>query len=87
LLELDHLQLGVVLLQQFQVFDVGAAPGVDRLVIVTHRRKRAAHARQQTQQPVLSAVGVLIFVDQQVAQTILPALAHLGVLIEQTHRQ
>ena len=87
LLELDHLQLGVVLLQQLQVLDIGAAPGIDRLIVVAHRGERAAHAREQLEQPILGAIGVLIFIHQQITQTVLPALSHLGVFLEQAHRQ
>ena len=87
LLELDDLELGVVLLQQLQVLDVRAAPGIDRLIVVAHRGEGAAHARQQLEQAVLGAVGVLVLVDEQVAQLVLPALAHFGVLVEQAHGQ
>jgi hypothetical protein len=56
-------------------FRVGAAPGVDRLVVVADRGEGIARpAGQQLQQAVLAAVGVLVFVDQQVAQLALPAL-------------
>ncbi len=90
LLQLDHFQVGKIDLQRFQVFDGGAAPGIDRLVVVAHRgehRLLADAGHQQLHQFVLAGVGVLVFVDQQVAQAALPFVAHVFVVAEQLHRQ
>ena len=87
LFELDDAQCRVIDLQLAQVLDVRAAPRVDGLVVVAHRRERAALADQRTQQAVLRAVGVLVFVDQQIAQTSPPALARFFVALEELHRQ
>jgi hypothetical protein len=45
LLELDDLQVGVIDGQLAQVLDVGAAPGVDGLVVVAHRGEGGAPRR------------------------------------------
>ena len=54
------------------------------------RRRTAVNAAratgQQLQQFVLAGVGVLVFVDQQIAQAVLPFLADLFVLGEQLRR-
>ncbi len=87
LLQLDDAQGGVVLLQVAQVGGAGAAPGVDGLVVVAHRGERGTVARQQLHHLVLAIVGVLVFVDQQVAEAMLPALVRFLMVLEQFHRQ
>ena len=87
LLERDHLQLRVVGRQALQVLDRGAAPAVDALVVVSHGREQPALAGEQLEQLVLQAVGVLVFVDQHIAQHVLPVRAHLFVARDQLDRQ
>ena len=77
----------VVLVQLAQVVGRRAAPAVDRLVVVAHRGERRAHPGELLQQAVLRDVGVLVFVDQDVAQAVLPFLAQFGVGIQQFGRQ
>ncbi|MNM29021.1 hypothetical protein D3C81_395510 [compost metagenome] len=86
LFEHDDLQGGVVLLEQHQVLGARTTPGVDRLVVVAHHGELVAHADQHFHQQVLAGVGVLVFVHQQVTHAVLPALQHLGVLLEQLDR-
>ena len=78
LLELDHLQLRIVVGQAPQVLQGRAAPAVDRLVVVAHRGEAVAFADQFPQQLVLGGVGVLVFVDQEVAQPLAPQLRALA---------
>jgi hypothetical protein len=87
LLQLDHFQLGEIFLQQPQVFHIRTAPGVDRLVVVTHGGEHALAAGQQLHQLILAGVGVLVFVQQQVAQLVLPFFQYRCVFLEQFHRQ
>ena len=82
LLKLNHLQRRKILAQQHQVLRTCAAPGVDRLVIVTHHGKARAAAHQQFHQFILAGVGVLIFVHQQVANFVLPALADFFIALQ-----
>jgi len=89
LFQLDQMQIRKIDLQRFQVFDGGAAPCVNRLVIVTHRRKHrflANPRHQQFDQFILAGIGVLIFIDQQIAQLALPAVAHFFIVAEQFYR-
>ena len=86
LLQHHHLQRRVVVFQQHQVFRPRAAPGVDRLVIVADHGELVAHAHQQLHQQVLAGVGVLVFVDQQVADAVLPFFQDVGVVLKQLHR-
>ena len=85
LLQLDELEVGVLNRQLFQVVQRGAAPAVDRLVVVTHSGEMGALTHQEFQQLVLRGVGVLVFVHQHVAQQALPFLAHLSVVFQQAH--
>src|SRR5512139_1636689 len=87
LLQLDHVQVRVVFVELAQVVGRRAAPAVDRLVDVADRGERRAHAGELLQQAVLRDVGVLVFVDQDVAQAVLPLLAQLGVGVEELGRQ
>ncbi len=90
LFQLDDAQVGEVDLQRLQVLDRGAAPGINRLVVVADGREHrllADAGDQQFHQLVLAGVGVLVLVHQQVAQAALPAVADRIVIPEQLHRQ
>ena len=70
-------------MQAAQVFHVGAAPGVDGLVVVADGGKHAFGAAEQAHEGVLAGVGVLAFVDEQVAQAVLPAQADVVGVAQQ----
>ena len=73
LLEADHLRARKVLLEAQDVADLGAAPAVDRLVVVADAADVAVAAGEQPQPQVLRDVGVLVLVDQDVAEPALVA--------------
>jgi hypothetical protein len=75
LFELDHLEVRVVARQAAQIGDIGTAPAIDRLIVIADRGERGAWPGQQPQQLVLAGIGILVFVDQQIAQAVLPFLA------------
>ncbi len=83
LLELDDLEIGIVARQAREVVDGGAAPAVDRLVVVADRGERRGVAHQRAQQPILRRIGVLVFVDEHVRALGLPARARVRVALEQ----
>src|SRR6218665_1845394 len=87
LFELYDLELREVDGQLFQVVQRGAAPAVDRLVIVAHGGEMPTLAHQQPQQLVLRAIGVLVFVHQHMAQRCLPFGAQFGKVAQQPQRQ
>ena len=87
LLQFDELQARKVLLQQGQILGSGPPPGIHGLVVVPHGREGPAHAYELFHQLILTGVGVLVFVDQQVAGAVLPTLEGLGVLPEKLYRQ
>ena len=69
-LQLHHPRARVVGLEVEDVADVGAAPAVDRLVLVADDGDAVRAPRQQAHQPVLHAVGVLELVDQHVIEAL-----------------
>ena len=71
LLEPDDLRAGEILLEAQDVADLGAAPGIDRLVVVADAAEILVELRQQPQPEILRDVGVLILVDQDVAEAVL----------------
>ena len=68
------------------VADVRAAPGIDGLVFVANDAQVVACARKQPHKLVLWAVGVLVFVHQNVLEAALIALANCRRLTQQAHR-
>ena len=82
-LEADHRRAGKVVLEPQNVVDLGSAPAVDRLVVVADAAQVFARLRQQPQPEVLGDVGVLVFVDQHVAKTVLVLAQHVLVLAPQ----
>ena len=79
LLQLDHRGVGEVVLEIEDVADVGVAEAVDRLIVVADHHQVAVLGGEQLQQPVLGVVGVLVLVDEDVAEDAAPAVAHLVV--------
>ena len=61
------------------VFDFGAAPGINRLVVVADAAEVAAFLAQQAQKKVLGNVGVLILVDHDVFELGLVFVKHVGI--------
>ncbi|MNL61490.1 hypothetical protein D3C87_1854150 [compost metagenome] len=86
MLQLDDLQRRKILAQQHQVLRTGTAPGVDRLIVVAHHGKARSLPHHQFHQFILAGVGVLVFIHQQVADFVLPALTHLFISLQQQRR-
>ena len=82
LLQPDHLRAGEVLLEPQDVADLGAAPAIDRLVVIAHAADVAMRLRQQPQPQVLGDVGILVFVDQDIAEPALVLVQHVAVRLE-----
>jgi len=87
LLELDDLERRIIARELGEIFRIRTAPRVDRLIVVADRRERAALAGEEFQQPVLRAVGVLAFVDEQVADALAPCESRFLVRVEHRDRQ
>ncbi len=85
-LQTDHRRAGEVALEAEDVADLGAAPGVDRLVVVADAADVAVGPRQGAQPEVLGDVGVLILVDEDVAELALVAFENVRLGGEQRQR-
>ena len=79
LFELDDFQCGIITAEFIQIFRLGATPGINTLVVVADAGEHAAAAGQRFDHAVLGAIGVLAFVDQQIADLGLPACAYLTI--------
>ncbi len=78
LLEADDLRVGKVLFEFEDVADVGAAPGIDALVLVAYGADVLVLTGEELHQLVLRAIGVLVLVDEQVTIAALVAFACFG---------
>ena len=87
LLERDRVRAGEVVLELEDVADVGAAEAVDRLVRVADREDVAVLLGEELEQAVLGVVRVLVLVDEDVAEGLLPLLAGLGEALEHVDRE
>ena len=82
-LQADDPGAGEVALEAQDVADLGAAPRVDRLVVVADAAQVVMALRQRPQPQVLGDVGVLVLVDQNVAELALVLAGDLRMLAEQ----
>ena len=73
----------VLTLEGEDVFNGGATEPVDGLVVVTHHADVLPSSRQKPGQEVLEVVGVLILVDEDVAELPLVELPDVLVLLEE----
>ncbi|GAB3863819.1 hypothetical protein GCM10027610_111160 [Dactylosporangium cerinum] len=85
LLQQDGAGVGIVALELEDVADRGAAERIDRLVGVTDDAQLAGAADELLHQHVLRVVGVLVFVDEDVAEPAAIGLGDLGVALQQVH--
>ena len=83
LLELHDGRLGPVALEVEDVAQVGAAPRVDRLVVIAHHGEIAVFRGEGADPQVLRAVRVLVLVDVEVAPLVLVLGEDGGRLLEQ----
>ena len=82
-LQADHPRARKVLLEFQDVADLGAAPGIDGLVVVADAAQVLAGLGKQPQPEILGHVGILVFVHQQIAETVLILGQNIRVLGEQ----
>ena len=75
---------GKVVLEAQDVVDLGAAPAVDRLVVITDAADVRRALRQQSEPQVLRNVCVLVFVDEDIAEPPVIFRQHVGMLLEET---
>ena len=84
-LQPDHLRARKVLFEPKNVLHLGAAPAVDRLVVVSDAAQvgRCRALGQQPQPEILSDIGVLVLVHQHEAEAALIVGQYVRVLPKQ----
>ena len=70
LLQPDGARAGIVVEELLHVADLRAAPAVNRLIVIADNEHLAAFTGKQADEGVLHVVGVLEFVDQDLAETL-----------------
>ena len=83
LLEPDNAGVGEVFFKLENVADVGAAPGINALVLIANCADVLVLASQQLHQFILGAICVLVFIHEEIAITALVALSHFGGNLQQ----
>ena len=83
LLELENLRGRVVALEIEDVADVGAAPSIDRLILVADHAQIARARGERLHDQILHAIGVLVLVNQQMRRAALPLLEDFREALEQ----
>ena len=78
LIENDHPSIWIVLLEVPNVADVRTSKLVDRLVGVTDHAQVSMRCGQLFDQHVLSAVGVLVLIHEDVPEPLLIVLENIG---------
>ena len=81
--ELKGLDIGIKALQPEDIVDIGPAKAVDALRVVAHDTQAVIFLAQLVNNQMLREVGVLVLVDQNVAEEILVTLQHVGVVAQQ----
>ena len=86
LLQADGTGACILLFKVEDIINIRAAETVDTLVIVAHHADVAVAARQQRSQAVLEMVGILILVDQHIAELAAIVFPHFPISLQQMHR-
>ena len=85
LLQADGAAAGILLLKGEDVFDGGPPEAVDGLVIIAHHAEVFVPSRQGGGQQILQVIGVLILVNEYIAEFFLVILPYIIKLLEQAH--
>ena len=82
-LELEGAGVGEGLLEAEDIVQVRPTEGVDTLGIIADDEDSTLVLHQLARDHVLGEVGILILIDEEVIDTVLPELQHIGVLAEE----
>ena len=83
LLQPDDLRIRVITLKGLNIFDLRAAPAVDRLIVVADGEEVVVRPGQEAQPSVLDGVGVLKLVDQDMREASLIVPEDVRTLAQQ----
>jgi hypothetical protein len=87
LLQRDRARSREVALEVEDVVDVRSSEGKNRLVRIAHGAHIHVRLGQELQQPVLGVVRVLVLVDEDVAERVLPLLQRVREALEHVDRE
>ena len=65
------------------VVDIGATERIDRLGIVAHNAEMPVLSSKLLYDEMLGTVGVLILIDQHIAEILLVEFKHIGMVAEE----
>ena len=82
LFELDDFTARVISLEFEDVIEIRTPPAIDRLIRVAGSAKVFDVHVQATQNGVLGEIGILIFVDHDIAKTLVELLASDGIFFK-----
>ena len=86
LLQTDGTSTGVLLFKIEDIVNIRATETVDTLVIIAHHADVAVAACQQRGQAILKMVGILILVNQHIAELAAIVFPHFPISFQQMHR-
>ena len=85
LLQADHLGCRVLLFKAENILNGGAPKAVDALVVVAHHADVLIAAREERGEKILQVVGVLVLVDEHIAELALIVASHILKLLQKLH--
>ena len=85
LLQFNHFRAWKRLLKVQNIHDVRAAEFIDRLIIVSHHADIPVFFRQELYKTKLHGIGILILINQDIAESFLIAFQHIRSLLEKLH--
>ncbi len=86
LFQTNGLYVVKILHKALDVLDTGTAPAIDRLIIVTDNHDLAAVSGEQADPGILNAVGILKFIDQNMAEALLVVFQQMWFMQPQLMR-
>ena len=86
MLEPDDLGFREVLFEFQDVANLGAAPGVDRLVLIADGADIVARAGQKPHQLVLRTIRILVFIDEEILKASVVIVAHFPGTLQKADR-
>ncbi len=81
-----HFGVGKIFFKTQDVFDFGAAPRINRLVVIADAAQVAIFLAKQAQKQILGDVGVLILIDHDVSETFLILVQNFGIRHQDAQR-
>ena len=85
LLKPHHMRSGKILFKPQDIAHFGAAPAVDRLIVIAHAADVFMRPRQKPQPQILRHIGVLVFVHEDIFEPTLILPQHVVVGLKNCH--